>query len=102
LLIGSLYIAIGCFASALTRSQIIAAMTSFAIGVSLFLLSFLRFSVGQRSGFAAQVATYTSMFDHMEDFVRGVVDTRHIVFYLTLTGICLFLTLKVVESRRWR
>ncbi|MGC8988945.1 MAG: ABC transporter permease [Verrucomicrobiia bacterium] len=102
LLIGSLYIAIGCLASALTRSQIIAAMTSFAMGVSLFLLSFLRFSVGQRSGFAAQVATYTSMFDHMEDFVRGVVDTRHIVFYLTLTGICLFLTLKVVEGRRWR
>lgn len=100
--IGGLYIAIGCLASALTRSQIIAAMTSFAIGVSIFLLSFLRFSVGRRSGFAAEVATYTSMFDHMEDFVRGVVDTRHILFYLTLTWICLFLTLKVIESRRWR
>lgn len=102
LLIGALYIALGCLASALTRSQIIAAMTSFAMGVSIFLLSFLRFSIGRRKGVAAEVATYTSMFDHMEDFVRGVVDTRHVVFYLTLTGLCLFLTVKVIESRRWR
>jgi ABC-2 type transport system permease protein len=38
----------------------------------------------------------------MEDFARGIVDTRHIVFYLSLTGFFLFLTFKVVESRRWK
>lgn len=102
LLLGALYTAIGCLASALTRSQIIAAMTSFAIGVSLFLLSFLKFSVGRRTGLASKIATYVSLFDHMEDFVRGVVDTRHLVFYASLTVLFLFLTLKVVESRRWR
>jgi ABC-2 type transport system permease protein len=102
LLLGTLYIAMGCLASALTRSQIIAAMISFALGVSLFVLSFLKFSVGTRTGWAAQAATYASCFDHMEDFVRGVVDTRHVVFYLSLTGLFLFLTLKVVEGRRWK
>lgn len=102
LLLGCLFIAIGCLASALTRSQIVAAMTSFTVGVVLFLLSFLRSSVGQGTGIWADVATYTSLFDHMEDFVRGIVDTRHVVFYLSLTGLCLFVTLKVLESRRWR
>jgi ABC-2 type transport system permease protein len=37
----------------------------------------------------------------MDGFVRGIVDTRYVVFYLTMTLLFLFLTLKVVESRRW-
>ena len=102
LLLGALYTSMGCLASALTRSQIIAAMTSFAFGVSLFLVSFLKFSVGTRTGWTAQTAIYVSLFDHMEDFVRGLVDTRHVVFYVSLTGWFLFLTLKAVEGRRWR
>jgi len=43
-----------------------------------------------------------SLSEHMEDFARGFVDTRHVVFYLSLTMAFLFLTLKVVESRRWK
>ena len=42
------------------------------------------------------------MVEHMQDFCRGVIDTRAVVFYLSLTGFFLFLTLKVVESRRWK
>ncbi len=102
LLLGCLYVAMGCFASALTRSQIIAAMVSFALGVSLFLLSFLKFSFESRVGWPARVVNYISLLEHMEDFARGVVDTRHIVFYLSLTVLFLFLTLKVIESRRWK
>ena len=77
-------------------------MGSFALGISLFLLSFLKFSVGTRTGWTAQAAIYISLFDHMEDFVRGVVDTRHVVFYVSLTALFLFLTLKVAEGRRWK
>jgi ABC-2 type transport system permease protein len=101
LLIGSTYLAMGCLASALTRSQIVAATVSFALGVTFFLLSFLQFTVGSQSGWVAQVVTYASLFGHMEDFVRGVVDTRPVVFHLSLIGFWLFLNLKVVESRRW-
>jgi ABC-2 type transport system permease protein len=42
------------------------------------------------------------MGEHMRDFARGVIDTRQIVFYLTLSGFFLFLTYRVVESRRWK
>jgi ABC-2 type transport system permease protein len=102
LLMGSLYVAIGCLASALTRSQIVAAILSFAIGLTLFLLSFAEYSLGSQGGWLADAARYVSMLNHMEDFVRGVVDTRRITFYLSLTILFLFLTVKVIEGRRWR
>lgn len=102
LTVGASYLAMGCLASSLSRSQIIAATLAFALGVSLFLVSFLKFSVGTHAGWAADVVNYVSLFEHLEDFVRGVVDTRPLVFHLSLTGLCLFLTLKVVESRRWK
>ncbi|MCD6339445.1 MAG: ABC transporter permease [Verrucomicrobia bacterium] len=101
-LIGAAYTAMGCLASALTRSQIVAAMVSFALGLTLFLLSFLKYSLGQEAGWAGYAASYISMVEHMEDFVRGVVDTRRVTFYLSLTTLFLFLTVRVVESRRWR
>ncbi len=102
LLLGALYVAMGCLASALTRSQILAAVTALAFGVTLFLLSFLRSSLGTRGDALAAVVNHISLLTHMEDFVRGVVDTRHLVFYLSLTAFFLFLTVKVVESRRWK
>ena len=102
MLIGCLYMSIGCFASALTRSQIIAAMNSFVIGLGLFVLSLRKLVPAPSADWAAKVFSYISLSEHMEDFVRGFVDTRHIVFYLSLTVVFLFLTLKAVESRRWK
>ena len=101
-LIGCLYMSIGCFASALTRSQIIAAMNSFVIGLGLFILSLRSLVPAPSADWAAKVFSYISLSEHMEDFAGGFVDTRHIVFYLSLTFFFLFLTLKVVESRRWK
>ena len=93
---------LGCFASAVTRSQIIAAMISFALGISLFLMSFVSMNISAKTGWKAVLFNYVEMSEHMRDFAAGVVDTRPLVFYLTLTGFFLFLTLKVVEGRRWR
>jgi ABC-2 type transport system permease protein len=101
-LLGGLYISLGCLASSMTRSQIIAAIVSFAAGISLFLLSFLSFAMSGKPGWSAKVAAHLSLIEHMRDFARGVVDTRPIVLYLSLTGLFLFLTLKAVESRRWK
>jgi ABC-2 type transport system permease protein len=101
-LFGALYMAVGCFASSLTRSQIIAAMVCFALGIALFLLSFLTFIKPAGGGALARLYAHISMVEHMQDFCRGVVDTRPVVFYLSLTALFLFLTLKVVESRRWK
>jgi ABC-2 type transport system permease protein len=101
-LLGALYVALGCFASALTRSQIIAAMISFALGISLFLLSFISLTFATQTGWKAQVFAQVGLIEQMQDFARGVVDTRPLVYYLSLTGLFLFLTFKVVESRRWK
>ncbi len=101
-LIGSLYMAIGVFASALTRSQIIAAMVSLAIGISVFMLSFLSTRmVGDQTWKGALVA-HIALMEHMKDFSQGVIDTRPVAFYLSMTAFFLFLTLKIVESRRWK
>jgi ABC-2 type transport system permease protein len=101
-LVGAAFISLGCLASALTRSQIIAAMISLAGGVSLFLISFLSDKMSLHATWWVSVCNYLSMFDHMDDFARGVVDTRPLVFYFSLTFVFLFLTLRVVESRRWK
>ncbi|MEI7730045.1 MAG: ABC transporter permease subunit [Verrucomicrobiota bacterium] len=101
-LVGMLYLSLGCLASAMTRSQMIAAMLSFVVGISLFLLGFLSYAFAARAGWVALVLTHINMMDHLRDFARGVVDTRAVAFYLTGTFLFLYLTLKVVESRRWR
>ena len=101
-LLGGLFMSLGCFASAITRSQIVAAMVCFAVGISLFLLSFLADRFQVNAGWQAQAIACVAMFDHMNDFARGVVDTRPVVFYLSLTGFFLFLTLRTLESRRWK
>lgn len=101
-LLGALYMSMGCFASSLTRSQIIAAMIALALGVSLYLLSFLSFAMEEKTGWLAEAFTHVSLMEHMRDFARGVVDIRPLVFYLSMTVLFLFLTLKTVESRRWK
>ncbi len=101
-LIGCLYMSMGCFASALTRSQILAAMNSFVFGLTLFILSLRSLMPAPTTDWATRVFAYISLSEHMGDFARGIVDTRHVTFYLTLTVFFLYLTLKVVESRRWK
>ena len=101
-LLGGLFISIGCFASSLTRSQIVAAMFSFALGISLFMLSFLSSALTGEAGWVNKLFAQLSLVEHMRDFARGVVDIRALVLYLSLTTLFLFLTLKTVESRRWK
>jgi ABC-2 type transport system permease protein len=101
-LFGAAYMAMGVFASSLTRTQIVAAMLTFAFGLGLFLLSYLKRIVPVTPDWQSKLFAHISMVEHVSDFSRGVVDTRFIVFYLSLTVIFLFLTVKVVESRRWK
>lgn len=101
-LTGGLFLSLGCFASALTKSQMAAAMISFVLGVSLFALGFLAAAIPTASGWQSQVIGYFGLFDQMHDFARGVLDTRAVTFYVSATFLFLFLTLRVVESRRWK
>jgi ABC-2 type transport system permease protein len=101
-LIGCLFLSLGCFASSLTRSQMAAAMISFVLGVGLFSLGFLALALPASSETQTRVLSYFNLFNQMHDFARGVVDTRSVIFYVTTTFVFLFLTLRVVESRRWK
>lgn len=101
-LLGMLYMSMGVFASALTRSQIIAAMVAFAMGITLFMLSFLSSAFESQSGWMALLVGHLNLMDHMREFAAGVIDTRPLVFYPTLTVFFLFLTWRAVESRRWK
>src|SRR5260221_5664851 len=99
---GSRYTSLGCLASAITRRQIIAAMLRMGGGISRFLMSYISMGFTTQTGWKAQFGAQLSLIEHMRDFARGVVDTRPVIFYLSFTILFLFLTLKVVESRRWK
>jgi len=101
-LVGCLFLSLGCFASTLTRSQMAASMIAFVLGVSLFSLGFLAKAIPATSQWETNVISYFNLFDQMADFARGVVDSRAVVFYLSATFLFLFLSLRAVESRRWR
>jgi ABC-2 type transport system permease protein len=100
-LLGSLLLSLGGFASALTKSQVTAAMISLVFSVGLFMLSFLARSI-PGNGWASQALALFGLPEQMHDFARGVVDTRPVVLCLTVTFFFLFLTLRVIESRRWK
>ena len=101
LLVGALFIAIGLFCSSLTRSQIVAAVTTTAI---LFVITILPWWVGGEAtlaGFWRNVADQT-VFRRYTDFSKGVIDVGNLVFFIASTAVFLFLTVKVLESRRWK
>ena len=102
MLVGSVFVSAGCCASALTRSQVSAGMMSLAFGASLFMVGFLADQLPTRGGWQAQALSWFSLFDQMHDFAKGIVDTRPIVLFVTMTLFFLFLTLRIVESRRWK
>jgi len=102
ILIGAVYIAMGCLGSALTKSQTVAAMIGLGLGTALFMTSFLTDWFQSLAPWQGELLAGFSLVDQMHDFTRGVVDTRPIVFHLSLTFLFLFLTLRAIESRRWK
>jgi ABC-2 type transport system permease protein len=102
LLLGGLFVSLGCCASALTRSQVIAAVVSLGFGAGVFLLGYLANQLPAQDNWQTRVLSCFDLFERMRDFARGVVDTRPVVLLVSLTLFFLFLTLRVVESRRWK
>jgi ABC-2 type transport system permease protein len=99
LLQGACLLAIGTFVSTTTRNQIVAGGVTFFVCLLLWLLSwFTAFD----SGAFAQVINYLSIVTHMDNFSKGVIDSKDIVFYLSLIFFSLFLTERSMESLRWR
>ena len=102
LLLGMFYLSIGCFASVLTNSQIIAAIVSFCAITLLFFLGLVQEILLEISSSTRELLGYFSAIEHMSTFSRGIIDTRPIVFYITSTIVMLGLTYQAFQSRKWR
>ena len=99
LLMGAVLVALGSFISSLTESQIIAGVVTFALFILLWVLNF---GVREATTTTGAVLQYLSLLQHFDDFARGVIDTSNVVFYVSLTLLALFLTLRSLDSMRWR
>jgi len=101
ILVGALFVAIGLFCSSLTRSQIVAAVTTMAILTLITILPWWVSGEAALRPFWRTVADQT-VFRRYTDFSKGILDLGNLVFFVATTGVFLFLTVKVLESRRWK
>jgi ABC-2 type transport system permease protein len=99
LLQGAALIAIGTFISTTTKNQIIAGGATFAVCLLLWVLDWV--SSYEQAVWAKAIA-YLSVVQHFEPFSKGVIDTKDLVFFISLTFFGLFLTARSMESLRWR
>ncbi len=99
LLMGGALLAIGVFASSVTQNQVVAAVLGMGIAILLWLSGALTDFV---SGGLREIVAYVPIFDHYFDFVRGMIDTRHIIYYLSVVVLFLFFSTRVLEARRWK
>ena len=98
-LYGMTLLAIGLFISTLTENQIVAVILTFGVSLALFVIESFSASA---TGVAKSVIDYLSVMSHLEDFVKGVIDTSHIIYYVTFSFVGLFLAYRSLESMRWK
>lgn len=98
-LYGAAALAIGMLTSTLTSNQIVSAVVAMGIMLVLFFTNQAADVVG---GLPGEIIVQLGMKTHFDDFDRGVIDTRHIVYYLSVIAFFLFLSVRALESRRWR
>lgn len=98
-LLGITFISIGLFASSLTDNQIVAGVVSFTMLLMLWIVNWLADAF---VGVLGQVFNAISFINYYADFTKGIMDTANIIFYLSVTALFIFLTIRQVEARRWR
>lgn len=99
ILYGSALLAVGLFISTLTENQIVAGVITLGVILILWLVDAL--ATGAQ-GMMKDVLSYLSVISHLDDFIKGVIDTTHVIFYLTFAFFGLFLTYRSLESLRWK
>jgi ABC-2 type transport system permease protein len=99
ILLGGGFVATGLFISSLTNNQMVAGTASFVVFLLLWIISWFGESAGPTLG---AILSYLSITEHFDDFAKGVIDSKHIIFYLSFIVFGLFLATKSVDSARWR
>ncbi len=99
LLMGGCFLSVGLLISSLTKNQIVAAMATFGVFLMLWVINWIGSFVGPTT---QAVLQHLSITEHFDDFAKGIVDTKHLVYYFSFIAFGLFLTMKSVDSERWR
>jgi ABC-2 type transport system permease protein len=99
LLMGGSFLSLGLFISSLTKNQIVAGIATFAVFLMLWVVNWIGTFVGPTM---QTILTHLSLTDHFDDFAKGIIDTKHVIYYLSFMAFGLFLTAKSVDSERWR
>jgi ABC-2 type transport system permease protein len=99
LLMGGAFIAIGLLISSTTNNQIVAGVVTFVVFLLFWIVGWFGDSAGPTIG---PITRWLSITEHFDDFSKGIIDTKHVLYYLTLITFGLFLTAKSVDTERWR
>ncbi len=98
-LMGSCFLSVGLLISGFTKNQIVAGTLTFAVFLMLWVINW----IGESFGPTGQaILSYLSITEHFDDFARGVIDSKHVIYYLSFITFGLFLTAKSADSERWR
>ena len=98
-LTGATFLAVGVLISSLTENQIVAGFGTFGVLLGLWIIGWGAEFAG---GNLRAVLQYLSITEHMDTFSRGLIDTKDLVYYLSAIALALFLTLRSLDSKRWR
>ena len=99
LLQGAVFIAIGLFFSSTTKNQTAAGAATFVTLLAFWVVGWFADGAGPM---LRDIVSYLSITEHFDDFGKGVIDTKHVVYYLSLITFGLFLTMKSMDTERWR
>jgi ABC-2 type transport system permease protein len=98
-LMGGTFVSLGLLISSTTNNQIVAGVVSFVVFLLLWIVGWFADSAGPTIG---PITSWLSITEHFDDFSKGIIDTKHVLYYLSLITFGLFLTAKSVDTERWR
>jgi ABC-2 type transport system permease protein len=98
-LMGGAFVSLGLFISSTTGNQIVAGVVTFVVFLMLWIIGWFADSAGPLLG---PITQYLSITEHFDDFSKGIIDSKHVIYYLSLITVGLFLTSKSVDTERWR
>ena len=99
LLMGGAFVSLGLLISSMTSNQIVAGIVTFVVFLLLWIIGWFADSAGPTIG---PITSWLSITEHFDDFSKGIIDTKHVLYYLSLITFGLFLTAKSVDTERWR
>ncbi len=100
ILLGAVFVSIGLFVSSLTENQLISVAVSFSLFLLMWIINWPAQFIDQ--GVVSAILTYIAVPVHFDDFTKGVFDTKHLFYFLSVIILGIFLTYRSLESMKWR